>query len=86
MASFKEHPVFAKLQVARLQAKAGNKKEALVAAKAALAEVKKGGELPAEPFETFLKSIEDGEPMTFRGYLNAMDEARESKRKTKEDE
>lgn len=86
MASFKENPVFAKLWVARLRAKAGNKKEALVAAKAALVEVKTGGELPVEPFEAFVKSIEDGEPMTFSGLMKAVAEAMESRRKPKENE
>ena len=86
MADFKGDPVFANLQVARLQAKAGSKKEALLAAKATVAEVRKAGKLPVEPFEAFVHSIEDGEPLTFQGVLEYVSEATEGKRKAKKDE
>jgi hypothetical protein len=86
MARFKGDPVFAKLQVARLQAKAGDNEEALVAAQATLGKVKKGGQLPVEPYEALVQSVEDGEPLTFQGVVEDVSEAMEAKRKAKEDE
>ena len=75
----KSRPGATKTLVALLQSKLGNKDEALQAAKAGLEEVKKGGKFPVEPFEAFVRSIEDDDPLTLDALNQALKEAMKEK-------